>query len=194
MAAVMPTLVVDGFSACIDWMAYEETSWLALIHALSLFGQKTAVEAIRARLRMGESATLCLPAERTGRLVVAESFVTRTRRVGAVTHVTLLRAPQSLTATQSLLLLRDADVPAQRFHRMCDALVTTPLHPTWAPWLWQWAKEAGAVQPLHTIGCQAWTVAIDERQLEQSLSQALRNSMLTMPTPAAEAQAVQPVA
>ena len=193
MAAVMPTLVVDGFSAFIDWIAYEETSWLALIHALSLFGQKTAVEAIRARLRMGESTTLSLPAERTGRLVVAESCVTRTRRVGSVTHVTLLRAPQSLTAKDSLLLLRDADDPAQRFHRMCDALVTTPLHPGWAPWLWQWAKEAGAVQPLPTIGCQAWKVAIDEARLEQALSEALRSGTLTMPTPADEAPTTRPV-
>lgn len=183
MPVLMPTLTIDGFSAFIDWIAYEEISWLALIHALSLFGQKTAVEAIRARLRMGESATLLLPAERTGRLVVAESFVTRTRRVGAVTHVTLLRAPQSLTANQSLVLLRDGDDPAQRFHRVCDALVTTPLHPCWATWLWQWAKEAGAVQLLDTIGCQAWKVAIDELQLEQALSQALHSGAIIMPIP-----------
>jgi hypothetical protein len=193
MTAVMPTLVVDGFSAFIDWIAYEESSWLALMHGCSLFGQKTAVEAIRARLRMGETGMLHLPAERSARLVNADSFVTRTRRVGAVTHVTVLREPQSLTAKQSLLLLRDADDPAQRFHRVCDALVTTPLHPTWAGWLWQWAKEAGAVQRLHTTGCQAWTVTIDEPQLEQSLSQALRSGALTMPTPAAEAQSIQPV-
>jgi hypothetical protein len=175
-------MVVDGFSAYVDWVAYEETSWLALMHACSLFGQKTAVEAIRARLRMGETGVLHLPGERSARLVAPDSFVTRTRRVGAVTHVTLLREPQSLTAEQSLLLLRNDEEPAPRFYRLCDGLVTTPLHPTWAGWLWQWATEAGVVHALHTIGCQAWTVSIDEPGLEQALSQALCRGDLMLPT------------
>jgi len=181
--APLCTMVVDGFSATVDWVAYEETSWLALLHACSLFGQKTAVEAIRARLRMGETGVLHLPAERSARLVAPDSFVTRTRRVGAVTHVTLLRAPQSLTGQQSLLLLREGEEPAPRFHRLCDGLVTTPLHPSWAAWLWQWATETGAVHVLHSIGCQAWTVSIDEARLEQALSQALCCGDLMLPTP-----------
>jgi hypothetical protein len=185
MPATSPlcTMVVDGFSAYVDWIAYEESSWLALMHGCSLFGQKTAVEAIRARLRLGEIATLHLSRERSARLMNPESFVTRTRRVGAVTHVTLLREPQSLTAQQSLLLLRDGEAPAQRFHRLCDGLVTTPLHPSWAAWLWQWATETGVVQALQTIGCQAWTVTIDEPRLEQALSHALGRGDLTLPTP-----------
>ena len=175
------TMVVDGFSAYVDWVAYEETSWLALMHACSLFGQKTAVEAIRARLRMGETGVLHLPAERSTRLVNPDCFVTRTRRVGAVTHVTLLREPQSLTTQQCLLLLRNDEEPAPRFYRRCDGLVTTPLHSAWAEWLWQWATEAGAVHALQAIGCQAWTVCIDESRLEQALSHALRSGTIIMP-------------
>ncbi len=181
MPVSLPTLVMDGFTAYLDWIAYEERSWLALIHACSLFGQKTAVEAIRARLRMGEIATLHLSTERSARLVDPDCCVTRTRRVGAVTHVTVLRAPQSLTAQQSLLLVREDADPALRFHRLCDALVTTPLHPSWAAWLWEWATEADVVHALHTIGCQAWTVSIDEPRLEQALSQALGGGALQLP-------------
>lgn len=182
MSAPLPTLVIDGFTAYIDWIAYEESSWVALIHAGSLFGQKTAVEAIRARLRMGEIATLHFSKERSARLVDPDCFVTRTRRVGAVTHVTVLRAPHSLTVQQSLLLVREDADPAPRFHRVCDALVTTPLHPSWATWLWEWATEADVVHALHTIGCQAWTVSIEEPRLEQALSQALGGGALQLPT------------
>ena len=70
-----PTVSAAGFRAYIDLIAYESTSWAALIHALSLFGHKTAVDAIRARLRMGESATLTLPEEMTGRLVLCQGEV-----------------------------------------------------------------------------------------------------------------------
>src|SRR4029453_18967332 len=73
-----PTVSAAGFRAYIDLIAYESTTWAALIHALSLFGHKTAVDAIRARLRMGESATLTLPEAMTGRLVLPDTVVSRT--------------------------------------------------------------------------------------------------------------------
>ena len=84
-----PTVSAAGFRAYIDLIAYESTTWAALIHALSLFGHKTAVDAIRARLRMGESATLMLPEETTGRLVLPDTVVSRTRRAGEIAHATL---------------------------------------------------------------------------------------------------------
>jgi len=91
-----PTVSAAGFRAYIDLIAYESTTWAALIHALSLFGHKTAVDAIRARLRMGESATLTLPEAMMGRLVLPDTVVSRTRRAGEIAHATLLRAPARL--------------------------------------------------------------------------------------------------
>ena len=58
--SVFPTLAAGGFSAYIDFIVYEDTQWTPLIHALSLYGHKTAVDAIRVRLRMGETAALSL--------------------------------------------------------------------------------------------------------------------------------------
>ena len=177
-----PSVSAGGFRAYIDLIAYESTSWAALIHALSLFGYKTAVDAIRARLRMGESATLVLPEEMTGRLVLPDTVVSRTRRAGEITHATLLRAPASLHAKSFVLVTRDHDDPARRFYRACDRHVTTPLLPQWAPWLWQWAQASGSVTPLHTIGGSAWTACVDETVLEAALTAALDSETLTIPT------------
>lgn len=177
-----PTVSAAGFHAYIDLLAYEPTSWDVLIHALSLFGHKTAVDAIRARLRMGESATLMVPDETTGRLVLPETVVSRTRRTGEITHATLLRAPASLSATSFLVLIRDGEDPAQRFHRLCDRYVTTPLLPLWASWLWQWAHQSGSVVSLPTIGGHAWTARVDEAVLERALCAAVHSGTLTIPT------------
>jgi len=177
-----PTVSAAGFHAYIDLVAYESTSWDMLIHALSLFGHKTAVDAIRARLRMGESATLALPEETTGRLVLPETVVSRTRRAGEITHATLLRTPASLSAASFLVVTRDREDPARRFYRLCDRHVTTPLLPQWAKWLWQWAQASGSVTPLQTIGGYAWTACVDETALEEALTAALQTQTITIPT------------
>jgi hypothetical protein len=177
-----PTLSAAGFRAYIDLIAYESTTWAALIHALSLFGHKTAVDAIRARLRMGESATLALPEEMTGRLVMPDTVVSRTRRAGEITHATLLRAPASLHAKSFVIVTRNQDDAARRFYRACDRHVTTPLLPQWAPWLWQWAQASGSVTALHTIGGAAWTACVDEPALEAALTAALHAQTITIPT------------
>ena len=180
--ASFPTVSAGGFSAYIDFLAYEPTDWGALIHALSFFGHKTAVEAVRVRLRAGETATLATPEDLTAHLVLPETFVSRTRRTGEVTHATLLRAPRSLTAQSFLVLVRDDEDPTARLHRVCDGLVTTPLHPTWAPWLWQWATQSGTLQALQSVGCRAWRGCVDEVQLEQALRSALANGLLRIPS------------
>ena len=179
--SVFPTLEAGGFSAYIDFIVYEDTQWTPLIHALSLYGHKTAVDAIRVRLRMGETATLSHSPETAARLVLPDTFVTRTRRAGEIAHATLLRDPRTLTATDFLVLVRDGEDPVRRFHRMCDALVTTPLHPDWAPWLWQWATQSGAVRELCSLGCRAWRGQVDEAQLETALTYALQTCALTIP-------------
>ena len=177
-----PTVSAAGFRAYIDLIAYESTSWAVLIHALSLFGHKTAVDAIRARLRMGETATLALPEEATGRLVLPDTVVSRTRRAGEITHATLLRVPASLHAKSFVVVIRDHDDPARRFYRVCDRHVTTPLLPQWAPWLWQWALASGSVTPLHTIGGSAWTACVDETALEEALTAALQSQTISIHT------------
>ena len=182
--ASFPTVSAGGFSAYIDFLAYEPTGWGALIHALSLFGHKTAVEAVRVRLRAGETATLATPEDLTAHLVLPETFVSRTRRTGEVTHATLLREPRSLTAQSFLVLVRDDEDPTARFHRVCDGLITTPLHPTWAPWLWQWATQSGTLQALQSVGGRAWRGCVDEVQLEKVLSSALANGLLCIPSAA----------
>lgn len=182
IAVDFPTVSAGGFSAYIDLLAYEPTGWGALIHALSLFGHKTAVEAVRVRLRAGETATLAGREDLTAQLVLPETFMSRTRRTGEVTHATLLRDPRSLSAQSFLVLVRDHEDPMPRFHRVCDGLITTPLHPAWAPWLWQWATQSGALQALQSVGCRAWQGCVDEGQLEQALSRALANGLLCIPS------------
>lgn len=182
IAADFPTVSAGGFSAYIDFLAYEPTGWGARIHALSLFGHKTAVEAVRVRLRAGETATLATPQDITAQLVLPETFVSRTRRTGEVTHATLLRDPHSLSARNFLVLVRDHEDPLPRFHRVCDGLITTPLHLTWAPWLWQWALQSGALQALQSVGCRAWCGCIDEVQLESALCSALASGLLRIPS------------
>jgi hypothetical protein len=184
ISANFPTVSAGGFSAYIDFLAYEPGGWGALIHALSLFGHKTAVEAVRVRVRAGETVTLTTPEDLTARLVLPETFMSRTRRTGEVTHAMLLRDPRSLTAQSFLVLVRDDEDPMSRFHRVCDGLMTTPLHPTWAPWLWQWATQSGALHALESVGCRAWQGCVDEAQLEQALSRALANGLLCIPSAA----------
>ena len=176
-----PTISAGGFSAYIDFVAYASAEWGAELYALSLFGHKTAVEAVRVRLRAGETATLATPQDITAQLVLPETFVSRTRRIGEVTHATLLRDPHSLSAQNFLVLVRDHEDPLPRFHRVCDGLITTPLHPTWVRWLWQWALQSGALQALQSVGCRAWCGCIDEVQLEPALCSALANGLLRIP-------------
>ncbi len=180
-----PTISAGGFRVYVDFVAYEATEWGAEIHALSLFGQKTAVEAVRVRLRMGDSATISMVQDLAAHLVTPDTFVSRTRRTGEVTHVTLLRTPQSLSAQRCLLFVREGEDPVSRFYRICDGLLTTPLHPQWAPWLWQWALQSGAVQALEAIGCRAWCGCVDETQVETALRTALETGLLRIPTAAA---------
>jgi hypothetical protein len=182
--ASFPTVSAGGFSAYIDFLAYEPTGWGGLIHALSLFGHKTAVEAVRVRLRAGETATLAILQDLTAHLALPETFVSRTRRTGEVTHATLLRDPRSLSAQSFPVLVRDDEDPMPRFHRVCDGLITTPLHPSWAPWLWQWATQSGALQVLQSLGCRAWRGSVDEGRLEQALSRALASGLLHIPSTA----------
>lgn len=177
-----PTISAGGFSAYIDFLAYEATEWGAEIHAASLFGHKTAVEAVRVRLRMGEAATLALARAISAQLVPPDTFVSRTRRTGEVTHVTLLRMPHSLSAQQFVILVRDGEDPVPRFHRVCDGLLTTPLHPTWAPWLWQWALQSRALHTLESVGCRAWRGNVDEPLLEAALHVALEDGLLCIPS------------
>jgi len=177
-----PTLSAGGFSAYIDFAAYEATEWGAEIYAASLFGHKTAVEAVRVRLRMGEIATLTITRNVTAHLVSPETCICRTRRTGEVTHVTVLPTPQSLSAQRFLILVRHEDDPVPRFHRVCDRLLTTPLHPSWAPWLWQWAVHSGSVQALASIGCRAWRGSVDEAALEAALQTALETRRLSIST------------
>ena len=76
-------------------------------------GQAGGVDAVRARLRMGESVTLFLSPDTTARLVVPETFVSHTRRAGEVTHATLLRDPRTLTTSDFLVLVREGEDPAR---------------------------------------------------------------------------------
>ena len=78
---------------------------------------------------------------------------------------------------------REGEEPARRFHRLCDGLVTTPLLPHWALWLWRWAQQHESVRELHGIGCRAWLGRLDETQLEQALTRALQTGILTIPVP-----------
>jgi hypothetical protein len=143
--------------------------------------------------RLGQSATgrawdvlqvlrAAIREDLTAQLVLPETFMSRTRRTVEVTHATLLRDPRSLTAQSFLVLVRDDEDPTMRFHRVCDGLMTTPLHLTWAPWLWQWATQSGAVHALQSIGCRAWQGCVDEAQLEQALRRALANELLCIPS------------
>jgi len=183
-ATPFPTISAGGFSAYIDCVAYESTEWAAELHALSLFGHKTAVEAVRVRLRMGEIATLSITRNVNAHLVSPDTCVTRTRRTGDVTHVTLLPTPQSLSAQRFLILVRDEDDPVPRFHRACDGLITTPLHTSWAPWLWQWALQSGALHALESVGCRAWQGSVNEVQVEAALQVALETGVLCIPVSA----------
>jgi hypothetical protein len=179
-----PTISAGGFSAYVDFVAYASTEWGAELHAVSLFGHKTAVEAIRVRLRMGEIATLTITHNRNAHLMSPETCVSRTRRTGEVTHVTVLPTPQSFSAQSFLILVRDEEDPVPRFHRACDGLITTPLHPSWAPWLWQWALQSGCLHALESVGCRAWQGSVDELQLEAALQVALETGVLCIPVSA----------
>ena len=180
-ATPFPTISAGGFSAYIDFVAYEATAWGTEIHAASLFGHKTAVEAVRVRLRMGEIATLMITRNVNAHLVSPDMCVTRTRRTGEVTHVTVLPMPQSLSTQHFLILVRDEEDPVLRFHRICDGLITTPLHLSWAPWLWQWALQSGALHALESVGCRAWQGSVNELQLEAALQVALETGVLCIP-------------
>ena len=174
------TITAGGFSAYIDFLALECHPWGNLIHALSIFGHKTAVDAVRTRLRMGEWATLS--DNRSVHLTLPETFLTHVRKAAEVTHATLLRDPRSLTLSDFLVITRDGEDPARRFYRMCDALVTTPLHPDWALWLWQWAHRSRSLEKIECYGGEAWKCRVEEEKLEKALGQAFKTREITIPT------------
>ena len=103
------------------------------------------------------------------------------RETQAMTHPP--RAPAPPPVPRVAVLVREGEDPARRFHRLCDGLVTTPLLPHWALWLWRWAQQHESVRELHGIGCRAWLGRLDETQLEQALTKALQTGILTIPVP-----------
>lgn len=173
------TITAGGFSAYIDLLALECHPWGNLIHALSIFGYKTAVDAVRTRLRMGEYATLS--DNEPARLVLPETFLTHVRKAAEVTHATLLRDPRTLTPSDFLVITRSGEDPARRFYRMCDALITTPLHPAWAPWLWRWAQRSEVLEKMECYGGEAFKCRVEEERLEKALSRALKAGEITIP-------------
>ena len=77
-----------------------------------------------------------------------------------------------------------ADI-AQRFYPHLADQLMLPLHPAWAPWLWQHLRAEGLVRPCHAVGVLVYECRLDPDRLTEIITAGCRAGVLPeLPPPA----------
>jgi hypothetical protein len=140
-------------------------------HLLSLVGTREAVRAIWARLMKHEDATL--HAEKLMSIGMAAHMGGKlyTQRLPSGAYHGLLIGLACLS--QRVLLSPQAEELPGRFHKHLLDTLRLPLHPLWAPWLWEHALARGYLKKLPTRRVHAYDVAVNNLALELAVRAAL---------------------
>ena len=77
-----------------------------------------------------------------------------------------------------LLIIQEGQDAAEQYRRYLDKRISVPIHGSWSQWLWERAQERREVDELECIGIQAWYCRPVIKNLEQEISQAIRQGKL----------------
>src|SRR5581483_6086294 len=191
---VLPTLQVGGFSATVDACAWEiepdPAARRMRVWFLSLLGPQEAVKAVWARLIKGETATMALEQLGTARFCALAPegprrwrFLTASLRTVAGYHGVLVPEAARYLAERAdfLLLPRSSEEATPLHYRFLNRRLDLPLHPLWAPWLWERGLGAGETMALQSLGTQAYRCVPRPEALATDLGDALRRGALPVP-------------
>jgi len=179
-----------GFGAAVDAYALDASElWF-----LSMLGNQQSVRAVWARLVKGEGAYLADDQFSGGRASWLAREARREWRLhtarlpGTGAYQGMLVPDAALYATErrEFLLLARSEEEAPLLHfRFLNRRLELPLHPSWAPWLWERALHSGEALPLESFGVRAWRCTPDPAELQEALGRALRGHRLPLPAAAA---------
>ena len=111
-------------------------------------------------------------------------FLTAHLRAVAGYHGLLVPAAALFTTDRRdfLLLPREQDQAAQLHYRFLNRRLDLPLHPEWADWLWERARQTQEAVALESHGLQAYRCLPDPDALAADLTASVRRGALTLRT------------
>ena len=201
MADNLYSIACGGFGATVDAYAYEE--YPERLWFLSMVGTQTATKAIWAAILKKNPIPALIKEEQKEQ----ENYNTRSYRIRALIsrHTAGTWTAKQIRLSLSgayhtllypacaypnykddhsyfLMLNREQDDAANQYYQFVSQRCHLPLHPSWAPWLWDWARmETGMVTKLVCVGIEAWLCRNRYELLEQNLCKAIQRSELPIP-------------
>ena len=194
------TVSAGGFSATADAFAISRTEaeneesnniWF-----LSMLGPQTSVKAIAAALlgnppkpahltpgaeglALEEGHRMCWPHSST-----LKTWTSRLARLsnGMGYHLMVYTriAEYSYDQDDFILISRDEQQVAEKYHAFLDRRTSIPMHRSWANWLWERSLEKGDTTRLESLGICAWRCRTLHNSLEYDIGQAIRRGELTV--------------
>jgi len=185
MMKVMMKVAHEGAEALCH--AYLSTSWGDL-RFLSVGGPAEAVKAVLAALGRRQSLSLHRhtgPGWTSAGWLFANGkhrILTRKLPCGQVHGVFYAETALPGSRSQGFTLLLPEALKAEavvRFYRHLDLRTPLPLHPSWAPWLWETFQVRGWLRPLEGEGpWLGWEVSWEEELLQKLAAEAVRVGVL----------------
>ena len=193
---VLWTAHAGGFSATTDAYAVDKNEhngnrgiWL-----ISMLGAQVAVRAIAAALLNKNPKPVTLTPGAEGLAINEQmmqcqppyaTFGTWTTRIikmanGMGYHnMTFTRLGEyAFNSKNFLLITQEGQDEAEQYRRYLDKRISVPIHGSWSQWLWERAQERREVEELECIGIRAWHCRPVIKNLEQEISQAIRQGKL----------------
>ncbi|MDQ3398542.1 MAG: hypothetical protein M3511_12385 [Deinococcota bacterium] len=171
-----PTISMKGYRCVVEDYVLGDHHARTHAHLLSLVGTREAVRAIWARLMKQEQATLHAEKLKSIGMNAFMGGKLITERLPSGAYHGLLIGNACLSRLV-LLSPTEGELPG-RFHKHLLDTLRLPLHPLWAPWLWEYALARGYLRKLPTRQIHAYDIAVDAPALEQAVRTALVNREL----------------
>lgn len=206
----LPRIQAGGFGATVEACAYDDDPanpaqkrlWL-----VSLFASRQAVDAIWSALIGGKAAMLSLRGYDQVRPCVLASEGPRgwpapvvKLRESPLSHclihprsahyghdrtdfllVPRLDARGTEAAIDPAVAARACEELVEQHYRFLNRRIDTPLHPSWAAWLWERALRRGEAVELESYGLAAYRCTPDTATLAADVPEAVANGALTVP-------------
>ena len=193
------TIQTRGWKAWVDKYAITDDG---LTYFLSLVGRQTAVKAIAAALltnNSGQSEEIILTDPRHGQVTLTRDYSSKWRnkhlKLSATSYqqivlnnCTYFNPVGSYYEKHFTMIVPPGADAEETFYRFLDRRVSTPLHASWAPWLWDIHRperqppsryNTVGVHPLRSLGCQAFKCdLLPMWDLKDAISQAIMEGRL----------------
>ena len=183
MNQAYPVIRYTGLQAYVE--AYAKGSYAYPV--LSLFGAKTAVQAIAAALVSRKSEVfLSHESERQEAYLTPGEYRMLGKTVPCGAYHLLVVNTQALFKHCALPSFYIVSRPGEeeqlplRYFSFLDRLTPIPLLNCWAGWLWERGIEKGEIEALEGYRLTAYECRVDLEGLKEDLSQAIRKKQLCL--------------